>query len=85
MAKRQVNKYMPTSNEIECMNICLKNDLAYIVKPYKTKYHIVKYQISNYKEVFYLKENDIKTEFTEYDALKKIMELYKQHSKRFNK
>jgi hypothetical protein len=83
MAKRQTVKYMPTGAEIECMNICLENDLAYILKPFKTKYHIIKYQISNYKEVFYLKENDIKTEFTEYDALKKIMELYKLHSKRF--
>ena len=83
MAKKQTNKYIPTSSEIECMNICLENDLAYILKPFKTKYHIIKYQISNYKEVFYLKENNIKTEFTEYDALKKIMELYKLYSKRF--
>ena len=83
MAKKQTNKYMPTSSEIECMNVCLENDLAYILKPFKTKYHIIKYQISNYKEVFYLKENNIKVEFTEYDALQKIMELYKLHSKRF--
>ena len=83
MAKRQTVKYMPTSSEIECMNICIKNDLAYALKPFKTKYHIIKYQISNYKEVFFLKENDIKVEFTEFEGLKKIMELYKQHSKRF--
>ena len=83
MAKRQTVKYMPTSSEIECMNICIKNDLAYVLKPFKTKYHIIKYQISNYKEVFFLKENDIKVEFTEFEGLKKIMELYKQHSKKF--
>jgi len=83
MAKRQTVKYMPKSSEIECMNICIKNDLAYVLKPFKTKYHIIKYQISNYKEVFFLKENDIKVEFTEFEGLKKIMELYKQHSKRF--
>ena len=29
--------------------------------------------------------NNIDVEFTEHDALKKTMELYKLHSKRFNK
>jgi hypothetical protein len=32
-----------------------------------------------------LKDNVQDLEFTEYDALKKTMELYTQHSKRFNK
>ena len=32
-----------------------------------------------------LLENNIDVEFTDYDAGKKVMQLYTQHAKRFNK
>jgi hypothetical protein len=85
MAK--VDKYMPKKDEVDAMHICFKNDLAYVLKPSNTsnRYNIIKYQISNYKEVFYLKENNVNAEFTETEGLKKTMELYKFHAKRFTK
>jgi hypothetical protein len=85
MAKVKQEKYIRTSEEIYAMSNCWKNDLAYVIKPIpnSTKFNVIKYQISNYKEIFYLKENGKKVEFTEYEALKKTMELYKFHSKRF--
>lgn len=87
MAKKQLEKYIPTDEEIQCMYLCFKNDLAYIIQPIKDskKYKIVKFKISNRLEQYTYKENNIDIEFTEYDALKKTMELYTQHSKRFNK
>jgi len=85
MAKKKDESYSPNTIELDAMRICNRNDLAYIIQPIKAsrKYYIVKFQISNYLEVHTLKENDIKIEFTEYDGMKKIMELYVQHSKRF--
>jgi hypothetical protein len=87
MAKKQEASYSPKESEIKAMYICIKNDLAYVIQPiqYTRKYKVVKFQISNRLEVHNYKENNIDIEFTEYDALKKTMELYTQHSKRFNK
>ena len=87
MAKKQELTYFPTSDEIQCSYICHKNDLAYVIQPiqYTKKYRVIKFQISNRLEVHTYKENNIDIEFTEYDALKKTMELYTLHSKRFNK
>lgn len=85
MAKIKEIKFSPTIQDSKAMSICWKNDLAYVIKPAKTanRYNIIKYQISNYKEVFYYKENNVNAEFTEYEGLKKTMELYNFHAKRF--
>lgn len=85
--KKEINSYTPTSEEGKAMNICWQNDLAYVITPAKTtnRYNIIKYQISNYKEIFFYKENNVNVEFTEYEGLKKTMELYKLHAKRFKK
>jgi hypothetical protein len=87
MAKKQETSYSPTEKEIQAMYLCFKNDLAYIIQPiqYTKKYKVVKFKISNRLEQYTYKENNIDVEFTEYDALKKTMELYTLHSKRFNK
>jgi hypothetical protein len=85
MAKVKEVKFSPTEEDIKAMAVCWKNDLAYVIKPAKTanRYNIIKYQISNYNEIFYLKENNVNLEFTEYEGLKKTMELYNFHAKRF--
>lgn len=87
MTKKQEATYSPTESEIQSMYICFKNDLAYIIQPiqYTKKYKVIKFKISNRLEQYTYKENNIDVEFTEHDALKKTMELYKLHSKRFNK
>jgi hypothetical protein len=87
MAKAKEVKFSPSEEDTKAMSICFKNDLAYVLKPSgnTNRYNIIKYQISNYKEVFYLKENNINIEFTEFEGLKKTMELYKFHAKRFTK
>jgi len=87
MAKARKEIFVPSEEEANSIRLCFKNDLAYVIQPIKNanKYNIIKYQISNYNEVFYYKENDKIIEFTEIEALKKTMELYKFHSKRFNK
>jgi hypothetical protein len=85
MAKVKEDKFSPTEQDLKAMAVCWKNDLAYVIKPAKTerRYNVIKYQISNYNEVFYLKENNVNLEFTEYEGLKKTMELYNFHAKRF--
>jgi hypothetical protein len=85
MAKAKEVKFAPSDEDTKAMSICFKNDLAYVLKPSgnTNRYNIIKYQISNYKEVFYLKENNVNIEFTEFEGLKKTMELYKFHAKRF--
>ena len=87
MSKKQEASYLPKESEIQAMYICIKNDLAYVIQPiqYTKKYKVIKFQISNRLEVHTYKENNIDIEFTEYDALKKTMELYTQHAKRFTK
>jgi len=87
MAKKYEVTYKPTEKEIQSMYVCNRNDLAYVIQPiqYTKKFKVVKFQISNRLEVHNYKENNIDVEFTEYDALKKTMELYTQHAKRFTK
>ena len=87
MVKVKEEKFIPKPDEVDAMNLCWKNDLAYVIKPAKkaNRYNVIKYQISNYNEIFYYKENNVNAEFTEYEALKKTMELYKFHAKRFKK
>jgi hypothetical protein len=87
MAKKQLDKYIPTDEEIQCSYICHKNDLAYVIQPIQNskKYHIIKFQISDNIKFYKFIENKIELEFTEYEAQKKVMELYTLHSKRFNK
>ena len=87
MVKAKLLKYTPTDEETKAMRICVKNDLAYVIQPTQNanRYRVLKFQISNILELFTYKENEIEVEFTEYDALKKTMELYKLHSKRFTK
>ena len=93
MAKKQIIQYIPSEEESKAMRICLNNDLAYCIEANKDRrYYIIKYRPSNYKLINYL-TIDTKLEsipsnrqtFNEYEGLKKVMELYKQHSKRFNK
>jgi hypothetical protein len=85
MAKAKEVKFSPSEEDTKAMSICFKNDLAYVLKPSDNpnRYNVIKYQISNYKQVFYLKENNVNIEFTEFEGLKKTMELYKFHAKRF--
>ena len=85
MSKKQSEQYSPTKEETDAMRLCWKNDLAYVVQPVKgsVKFNIVKFQLSNHLEVHTLKENNIDVEFTDYDAGKKVMELYSLHAKRF--
>lgn len=87
MAKVKEDIFIPTREEQDAMSLCWKNDLAYVIKPAKkaNRYNVIKYQISNYNEIFYYKENNVNAEFTEYEALKKTMELYKFHAKRFTR
>ena len=87
MNKKQEASYLPKESEIQSMYLCFKNDLAYIIQPvqYTKKYKVIKFKISNRLEQYTYKENNIDIEFTEYDALKKTMELYTLHAKRFTK
>ena len=87
MAKVKEDIFIPTREEQDAMSLCWVNDLAYVIKPAKkpNRYNVIKYQISNYNEIFYYKENNVNAEFTEYEGLKKTMELYKFHAKRFIK
>jgi len=87
MAKKQSEKYSPKEDEIKAMRVCWKNDLAYVIQPVQNSkmYYVIKFQISDNLIVHKLIENKIEVEFTEYEASKKVMELYTQHSKRFSK
>jgi hypothetical protein len=91
MAKKQIIQYIPTDEEFKAMKICLDNDLAYYIERTKdSSYYVIKYRPSNYKLINYL-AIDTKLEatpsnrqtFNEYEGMKKVMDLYKQHSKRF--
>lgn len=87
MAKQKVLKYTPTDEETKAMRICVNNDLAYVIQPIQnTKmYHVIKFQISDNLKIYTFEIDKTKIEFTEYEASKKVMELYTQHSKRFSK
>jgi len=85
MAKVRKEIFVPSEEEANAISRCFKNDLAYVITPSRigNRYNVIKYQISNYKEYFFYKENNEIIHFTEIEALKKTMELYKFHSKRF--
>ena len=85
MPVKKEKKYQPTEKEIQAMHLCNRNDLAYLIQPIKgkTKYHVIKFQVSNYLECHILKENNVNLEFTEIEGMRKTMELYLFHSKRF--
>jgi len=87
MAVKKYLKYQPKEAEIEAMHLCNKNDLAYLIQPIKNKnkFNVIKFQISNYLDLHILKEKDIPLEFDEMEGMKKTMELYLLHSKRFKK
>ena len=87
MAVKKYVKYQPKEAEIEAMHLCNKNDLAYLIQPIKNKnkFNVIKFQISNYLDLHILKEKNIPLEFDEMDGMKKTMELYLLHSKRFKK
>lgn len=86
MAK-QVEQYTPTEKETAAMRVCWKNDLAYVIQPIKgsKNYTVVKFQISDNLQAHTFKENNIDVEFNQYDASKKVMQLYSLHAERFTK
>lgn len=82
MAKRKIEIYQANYKEVDAMVYCVKRNVAYSLEANTNKrFHIVKYIPSDYKNVIYLKENNKKVEFSEYEATKKIMELYVNQSK----
>ena len=82
MAKKKIEPYAPTLVELKAMYYCNSKNVAYSIEANKNKrFYIVKYIPSDYKNVIYLKENNRKVEFSEYEATKKIMELYINQSK----
>lgn len=82
MAKRKIEIYQANYKEVDAMVYCVKRNVAYSLEANKSKrFYIVKYIPSDYKNVIYLKENNKKIEFSEYEATKKIMELYINQSK----
>ena len=86
MIKKQDVRFYPSHQEINDMHICHKNNLAYVIVPTgSNKYFISKYSLNDLHRQIYLEENNVRKEFTQYEADKKIMELYTQHSKRFKK
>jgi hypothetical protein len=87
MRPKEIKRYQPTQEEIQAMHLCNKNDLAYLIQPIKnqTNYNVIKFQVSNYLELHILKENDVNLEFNEIEGMKKTMQLYLFHSKRFIK
>jgi hypothetical protein len=86
MFKKQDVRFYPNYKELNDMRICHQNNLAYVVVPTKkNKYWISKYSLKDLYTVIYLEENKVRKEFSQFEADKKIMELYTQHSKRFKK
>jgi hypothetical protein len=82
MAKRKIEIYQANYKEVDAMVYCVKRNVAYSLEANTNKrFYIVKYIPSDYKNVIYLKENNKKVEFSEYEATKKIMELYINQSK----
>ncbi len=82
MAKKKIEIYFVNYKEVEAMVYCVKRNVAYSLEANTNKkFYIVKYIPTDYKNVIYLKENNKKVEFSEYEATKKIMELYKNQSK----
>lgn len=82
MAKKKIEIYSPHYTEVNAMVYCVKKNVAYSLEATTDKrFYIVKYIPSNYKNIIYLKENNKKVCFNEYEATKKIMELYINQSK----
>ena len=82
MAKKKIEIYSPHYTQVNAMVYCVKKNVAYSLEANKNKrFYIVKYIPSDYKNVIYLKENNKKIEFSEYEKKKKIMELYINQSK----
>lgn len=82
MAKKKIEIYQANYKEVDAMVYCVKRNVAYSLEANTNKkFHIVKYIPTDYKNVIYLKENNKKVEFSEYEATKKIMELYINQSK----
>lgn len=82
MAKRKIEIYQANYKEVDAMVYCVKRNVAYSLEANKNKrFYIVKYIPTDYKNIVYLKENNKKVEFSEYEATKKIMELYINQSK----
>ena len=82
MAKKKIETYFVNYKEVEAMVYCVKRNVAYSLEANTNKkFYIVKYIPTDYKNVIYLKENNRKVEFSEYEATKKIMELYVNQSK----
>jgi hypothetical protein len=82
MAKRKIEIYQANYKEVDAMVYCVKRNVAYSLEANTNKrFYIVKYIPSDYKNVIYLKENNKKVEFSEFEATKKIMELYINQSK----
>jgi hypothetical protein len=87
MPLKKAGKYHPTEREIQAMHLCNRNDLAYLIQPIKGKtlYNVIKFEITNYLNLYFLKDGEKNLEFTEIEGMKKTMELYLFHSKRFEK
>jgi len=82
MAKRKIEIYQANYKEVDAMVYCVKRNVAYSLEANTNKrFYIVKYIPSDYKNIIYLKENNKKVEFSEFEATKKIMELYVNQSK----
>ena len=82
MAKKKIELYYPTLSEIKAMTYCVGKNVAYAIEANRNKkFYILKYIPSHYNKVKYLEENNKKVEFSEYEATKKIMELYINQSK----
>ena len=82
MAKKKIEIYQANYKEVDAMVYCVKRNVAYSLEANTNKrFYIVKYIPSDYKNIIYLKENNKKVEFSEYEATKKIMELYVNQSK----
>ena len=91
MAKIKQNRYYPTEEEMKAMYICNKNNLAYIQQAVtSSEFCIVKFQIDDALRLSYLPVDKTKLGsitnrilLKDYDAAKKVMELYEQQAKRF--
>jgi len=82
MAKKKIEIYQANYKEVDAMVYCVKRNVAYSLEANTNKrFYIVKYIPSDYKNIIYLKENNKKVEFSEFEATKKIMELYINQSK----
>lgn len=88
MAKKENKKYIPTEIDFKSMIYCNKRDIAFFISKLSQdneKYYVIKYKISKYKDVSYMRKNiSLQASFTnrlalkEYDALEKMFEYYRK-------